>query len=90
VYALPAAFVDAHPGGDAILLEYRGADASRAFSLANHSRAALAQANGYLVWPPPALRGADGSGGGWGGGVGGGQPPLRARRKALMTGLWNR
>ena len=82
---MPAAFVDAHPGGDAILLEYRGADASRAFSLANHSRAALAQANhGYLVWPPPALRGA-GSGD-----REGGQPPLRVRRKALTTGLWNR
>lgn len=43
-------FVQEHPGGDGILLEWGGKDASKPFSIALHSRIALKRAKKYLIW----------------------------------------
>ena len=50
VYDL-STFVIEHPGGEEILREWNNRDASKAFSLALHSRVALKAAKKYLVWP---------------------------------------
>lgn len=39
-----------HPGGQGILLEWNGKDASRIFRLANHSKTAKTQAFGLAIW----------------------------------------
>lgn len=44
-------FVVEHPGGEEILIEWNNRDASKAFSLASHSRIALNSAKKYLIWP---------------------------------------
>lgn len=49
VYDL-SSFVVEHPGGEEILLEWNNRDASKAFSLALHSRVALKAAKKYLIW----------------------------------------
>lgn len=46
-------FIVRHPGGDGIINEWNGKDASRAFVLALHSKYALKLADSYLVWPNP-------------------------------------
>lgn len=43
-------FVQEHPGGEGILLEWDGKDASKPFSIALHSRVALKLAKKYLIW----------------------------------------
>lgn len=50
VYDL-STFVVEHPGGEEILLEWNNRDATKAFSLALHSRVALKSAKKYLIWP---------------------------------------
>jgi Cytochrome b5-like Heme/Steroid binding domain len=50
VYDL-STFVIEHPGGEEILREWNNRDASKAFSLALHSRVALKSAKKYLIWP---------------------------------------
>ena len=44
-----------HPGGEAILLEHAGSDASREFSLANHSALAINLAESFVIWPVSGL-----------------------------------
>ena len=44
-------FIIEHPGGEGIISEWNGKDASKAFALALHSRYALRLADSYLVWP---------------------------------------
>jgi hypothetical protein len=45
-------FVHEHPGGDAILHEWQGRDATRIFDLAHHSTFALDLADSFLIWSP--------------------------------------
>ena len=44
-----------HPGGEAILMEHAGSDASREFSLANHSSLAITLAESFMIWPASGL-----------------------------------
>jgi cytochrome b involved in lipid metabolism len=46
-------FIDSHPGGDGLLYEYNGADASRVYHLAMHSDQAEIMRAKFLVWSPP-------------------------------------
>lgn len=52
VYTLPGSFLDEHPGGGAILLEWNKRDASRIFDLASHSFLALQLSQNFLSWSP--------------------------------------
>jgi cytochrome b involved in lipid metabolism len=62
-----------HPGGDQILVDYGGLDATAAFELAFHSAAARRMMAEYLQWDPEEVTGEwiTGGGGGVGAGLGG-------------------
>jgi cytochrome b involved in lipid metabolism len=49
VYDL-SSFLNEHPGGEHILLEWQGKDATRQFLIANHSEFAKSSAVNYLYW----------------------------------------
>lgn len=50
-------FLDDHPGGPLILLEWNGKDATRLFELANHSSFANKLKGNMLIWSPVAVSG---------------------------------
>lgn len=53
VYDVPSKFTEEHPGGDAILLQFSGGDATREFVLAAHSPLTLEVAESFVIWPHP-------------------------------------
>ena len=44
-------FVSHHPGGEAIINEWNGKDATKAFNLALHSKIAMKSSLKYRIWP---------------------------------------
>jgi hypothetical protein len=55
VFEVPSKFTEEHPGGDAILLQFSGEDATREFVLAAHSPLALEVAESFVIWPHAGL-----------------------------------
>lgn len=51
-------FLEYHPGGKEIIMEWNNKDATRVFSLANHSSLALKNSEKYMIWSPIRLIGS--------------------------------
>lgn len=52
LYLIPQSFLEEHPGGNHIILEYRNKDATSVFELAYHSTLAKTMASAFLIWSP--------------------------------------